>query len=74
MTGGTHANFNRSEIPSIGFPVAVSGDWFISAYYLDDKNTYLINSSIISKEDKEKIKNLKEDDNQILAFFKLKDL
>jgi hypothetical protein len=73
ITGGTNASFNVNEIPSMGFPIATSGDYFISVYYPHDSDPRLMNSSIVSEEDKEKIKNLKEDDNQILAFFKLKN-
>jgi hypothetical protein len=73
MVGGTHANFNPNEIPSIGFPETTSDNYFISVYYPFDENIYLTNSAIVSKEDKKKLKKLKEDDNQILAFFKLKN-
>jgi hypothetical protein len=74
MTGGTGRIYDPNEIPpSVGFPIATSGDYFISTYYPHDQDSLIFNSSIVSKEDKEKIKNLKEDDNQILVFFKLKN-
>ena len=72
LKGGTNADFLTKEIPSIGFPTASSGNYFISCYYPSENDSILSNSSILSNEDKLKIKNLIEDDNPVLAFFTLK--
>jgi hypothetical protein len=70
MIGGTNIEFNPNEIPPMP-AVAMSGDYFIAAHYPSPNDSLLLNSRIITEEDKRKIKNLKEDDNQILVFFKL---
>lgn len=70
IIGGTRAKFNSQELPPIAFPKFVSGDYFISTYL--PKKDKLQNSTIISKNDKIKIKNLKQTDNPTLVFFKLK--
>jgi hypothetical protein len=73
LTGGTNADYNINEIPPIGFPMAASGNWFISVHFPNENDSLLSNSSLISDEDKNKIKSLKEEDNPILVFFQLKD-
>jgi hypothetical protein len=73
LTGGTTADFNMNEIPPIGFPVSVYDDYFINIHLPNENDSFLSNSSIISNEDKQKIKDLLEDDNPILVFFKLKN-
>ncbi|MDR0726246.1 MAG: 6-bladed beta-propeller [Prevotellaceae bacterium] len=72
LTGGTNLVFNPNEIPPLP-PNTASGDYFISVHYPDPIDSLLVNSSIISDDDKRKIKNIKEDDNPVLVFFKLKD-
>ena len=73
LKGGTAPDFSFMEIPIIAFPSTSSGDYLVS-YYLPHKNdSQLSNSSIISKEDKLKIKDMRDDDNPVLAFFKLKN-
>ncbi|MDR1114998.1 MAG: 6-bladed beta-propeller [Tannerella sp.] len=74
LTGGTDAICDdRNEIPAMTFPVATSDNWFISFYFPDKNDSLLYNSSIITEEDKEKLKGLSEDDNPVLVFFQLKD-
>jgi hypothetical protein len=73
LIGGTNADFNMNEIPPLGFPIAASGNYFISVHIPNKNDSFLSNSSIISDEDKIKIKDLQEDDNPVLVFFQLKD-
>jgi len=73
LIGGTNADFNMNEIPSIGFPSAVSGNYFISVHLSNENDSFLSNSSIITEEDKKKIKSLTEDNNPVLVFFQLKN-
>jgi hypothetical protein len=70
MIGGTNTEFNPNEIPPLP-PKATSGNYFISVHFPNPNDTLLSNSSIISNEDKRKIKDLKEDDNPVLVFYKL---
>ena len=72
LIGGTNADLNLSEIPLVGFPKAVSGDYFVNWYFPNQNDSLLLNSSVISADDKEKIKNTANDDNPVLVFFKLK--
>lgn len=72
LIGGTNADYNIKEIPPIGFPHAVYGDYFISSYLPSKSDTLLYNSSIISDNDKERIRNCNEEDNPVLVFFQLK--
>jgi hypothetical protein len=73
LIGGTGADFNVNELPSGGFPIATSGNWFISCHFPNKNDSLLSNSSILSNDDKEKIKGLIDDDNPVLVFFQLKD-
>lgn len=74
MIGGTDARFNNNEIPSIAFPKTAFGAYFVSVHYPDQNDHLLSNSSIITNEDKQKIKERKEDDNPILVFYRLKTI
>jgi hypothetical protein len=72
MQGGTISNFIIGETPPItGCPESSSGNYFIKYYYPSINDTILSYSSIISEEDKAKIKNLTEDDNPVLVFYEL---
>ena len=62
-----------NEIPPMGFPMATSGNFFISCHFPEKKDSLLSNSSIISAEDKMKIIGIQEDDNPTLVFFKIKN-
>lgn len=73
LIGGTNADYSIKEIPPIGFPNTVSGNYFISSYLPSKNDTLLYNSSIISDIDKDKIKEFKEEDNPVLVFFQLKN-
>jgi hypothetical protein len=76
LRGGTHGNYDDvNEIPAMGFPFAISetGNYFISVHFPHPNDSLLSNSSIISEEDKLKVKNLTEDDNPVLVLFKLKN-
>lgn len=73
LRGGTNADFNQNEIPPIAFPKAAYGNYFISSYLPSKKDSFLSKSSIISSEDKLKVKGLIEDDNPVLVFYKLKN-
>ena len=74
MIGGTNANYNTKEIPPIAFPKAVYKDYFVSTYIPSSKDYEILkDSKIISAEDKEKIKQSKDEDNPVLVYFKLKE-
>jgi hypothetical protein len=73
LIGGTEVDYKITEIPWIACPISASGNYFISAYLPSKNDLFLSESSVISDEDKIKIKNLTEDDNPVLAFFTLKD-
>ncbi|MDR2146923.1 MAG: 6-bladed beta-propeller [Tannerella sp.] len=73
LKGGTDADYITGEIPPIMYPRGVSGTYFISIHWPEKQDSLLSNSSIISGEDKLKIKDLREDDNPVLVFFQLKD-
>jgi hypothetical protein len=72
LIGGTNADYKTKDIPPIGFPKAVWGNYFISSYLPNPNDTLLYNSSVISDTDKYKIRKINEDDNPVLAFFRLK--
>lgn len=73
MFGGTNANFDISEIPAIAFPKTTFKDYLVSIHYPNIKQDSLLkNSHLLSKEDKNKICNLKEDDNPVVIFYQLK--
>lgn len=74
LIGGTNADFNINEIPAIGFPKATFGEYFISIHLPNKDDHFLSKSSIITDEDKRKMKKLKEDDNPILVFYRLKNI
>lgn len=73
LRGGTTANFDSGEIPFIAFPTSTYEDSFVSLHYINKKDNFQTNSSIISNEDKLKLKNITENDNPLLVFFKLKN-
>lgn len=72
LIGGTSANLNIHEVPPVGFPKGAHEDYFISEFH-PNGSLSLINSSMISAQDKELLRNFKDDDNPILVFFQLKD-
>jgi hypothetical protein len=72
LRGGTNADYNINEIPPMAFPISASDNYFISSYLPSPNDSILSNSSIISEEDKQKIKNLTGDDNPVLVFYTLK--
>lgn len=74
MIGGTNVEYNLNEIPTMGFPTTTFGKYFISTHLPNKNDQILINSSIISSEDKQKIKDLKEDDNPVLVLYSLKNI
>jgi hypothetical protein len=74
LQGGTYGICDGvNGMPSMRLPVAVSGEYFLSLHFPNENESSLSNSSIVLEEDKKKIKNLKEDDNPVLVFFKLKN-
>lgn len=73
LIGGTNADYNTKEIPPVGFPNAVWGNYFISPYLPGKNDAQLYNSSLLSDADKDKIRKFKEEDNPILVFFQLKN-
>jgi len=73
VIGGTNAYSDINEIPPMAYPKAASGDYLISCYLPSKKDSFIIKSSIISFEDKERLKGLTEDDNPVLVFYKLQD-
>lgn len=73
LLGGTQANYDDvNEIPPMSFPITSFGNYFISCHFPSQGNSLLSNSSILRNEDKQKIKNLTEEDNPVLVLFKLK--
>jgi hypothetical protein len=72
LEGGTEMRYIISAIPTPNFPIASFGKYFISYYFPDGNKDLLTYSSIITEEDKQKIKNLTEDDNPVLVFYTLK--
>lgn len=73
MIGGTSATQDSNEIPPVGFPKFVSGEYFISWYLPNPNDSFATKSKIISNADKLKIKGLTENDNPVLVFYNLKD-
>jgi hypothetical protein len=75
LQGGTFGLCDAiNEIPSMSFPIATSGDFFIACHYPNKNDSSVSkNSSVLSDGDKEKLKKVTEDDNPVLVFFKLKD-
>jgi hypothetical protein len=74
MIGGSAANYHVNEIPPIAFPIASCNEYFISSVLPDDEMyELLLKSTVISNEDKNKLKGIKDEDNPILVFFRLKD-
>jgi hypothetical protein len=73
IQGGTSADYNLQEIPPMAFPRAAKGKYFISWYEPVYDFPFATQSSIISEEDKQKIKALKKEDNPVLTFFTLKN-
>ena len=73
MIGGTNAEYNLNEIPAIAFPVTTFDNYFISFYLPSNNDLFSSKSSIISSENKLKIKGLSVNDNPVLVFFELKD-
>lgn len=71
LIGGTNADIDLTEIPAIAFPKTAYRNWFISVHYPNANDHQLVKSSILTLEDKQKILNLKEDDNPILVFYQL---
>src|SRR5690606_39573089 len=63
LLGGTQANYDDvNEIPPMSFPITSFGNYFISCHFPSQGNSLLSNSSILRNEDKQKIKNLTEED------------
>lgn len=74
LIGGTYGLFHvDNEIPPIGLPRATVGEYFVSIHQPNGKGASLANSSILSSEDKLKIKDLNEDDNPVLVLYRLKE-
>ena len=73
LKGGTNANYNSKEIPPIAFPKLATGNYFVSWYHPSKDNLFPIQSSHISDEDKQKTKDLTEDDNPVLILYTLKN-
>nr|WP_319398809.1 6-bladed beta-propeller [uncultured Carboxylicivirga sp.] len=72
LIGGTQANYDINEIPPIAFPISFDRDYFISWYLPSNNDLFATKSTIISKSDKEKIKDLTVEDNPVVVLFKLK--
>ena len=74
MIGGTSAMLNLEEVPAFNFPIGVDKNYFVSVYnpYIN-RYEKLKNSKLISEDDKEKIKQFKDDDNPMLVYFTLKE-
>lgn len=73
LVGGTRAVYDdKKQIPSMGFPFATFGDYFISCHFPVESDSLLSGSSLLSDKDKKIIEVAKEDDNPILILFKLK--
>ncbi len=73
MRGGTFPTYDSKEIPYIGVPDYVFNDYFIFIYMPGTNDQFSPQSSIISDEDKIKVKELAENDNPVLVFYKLKN-
>lgn len=73
MIGGTNADYDLNEIPPLAFPMTAIDKYFISFYLPSSNDLFSLKSSIISNENKLKIKGLTENDNPVLVFFELKD-
>ncbi|WP_147679230.1 6-bladed beta-propeller [Algibacter pacificus] len=71
LLGGTNFLFSPNEIPSIGFPRWTSGEYFVSLYFPNEKDLFISKSTLISDEDKLKLKNLTGNSNPVLVLFKL---
>jgi len=74
MIGGNDPNYNIYEMPPIAVPLSSYGQYLISSV-LPDGNMHelLLKCTIISDIEKNKLKGIKDDDNPILVFFRLKD-
>lgn len=72
VKGGVNVEYDSTQLPpGLAMPFAASGDYFIASCNPNIRR--LSHSSMISAEDKRKIQGLKEDDNPVLIFYKLKD-
>lgn len=71
MRGGTRMLYNTDIIPPINLPITSFSDYFVSCYLPQNKWDISDNPNF-SNEDRQKISNLKEDDNPVLVFFSLK--
>ena len=74
LMGGTNAEYNVNEILTMAFPKSTFGSHFISVHYPNPNDSLLLNSSIITYQDKQKLKGRKEDDNPMLVFYQLKEI
>lgn len=73
MMGGTHVNYNVNEIPAIGFPRAAFGEYLVSLHYPNRNDSLLMNSSLLTETEKQRIGEMKEDDNPMLVYFRLRE-
>lgn len=73
LKGGTIMNFDTGEIPAFSIPLTSYGDYFVSIHNANAYDSLLVHSTILSDSDKEKILNMKSDDNPALIFYQLKD-
>jgi hypothetical protein len=73
MSGGTGMRY--SKIPPVlsRFPVASTGDYFVTYHLPSISDTIISYTTGISDEEKAKLKGLTEDDNPVLVLFKLND-
>ena len=71
MLGGKYTMCSTT-IPSYSDVKTVYNDYFVS--YINPTAEMNFSSPAISKKDNEKVKNLTEEDNAVLIFFKIKTL
>ncbi|OJV31776.1 MAG: hypothetical protein BGO29_01275 [Bacteroidales bacterium 36-12] len=74
MIGGYITNTDTNILPFYPYLIyGTYGKYFISMLYLQDFKKYCDKPSQLSDKNKQIVKNLKEDDNETLIFFELKD-
>lgn len=73
LVGGDKPIINAYQMPVVDFPLASYKNAFISTAQITKEAPFITKSTLLSREDKLKLKQLTNDDNPVLVFFELKD-
>jgi len=75
IEGGTSLQWRSGTFPGLSTPIAANGRYFIGALQPFDiiPRLEVLDNPMISDEDVAMLKQLKEDDNQVLIFYELKE-